>query len=128
MTIEASVIVPVILMAVFISLAGLIVIYEKSIIYAEETEALFTIPEVYISNKKPEDYLNSLRYGTTLGYGQCKVQADYAGHKARFDGTLEYMESFEVASEREIDVRVDRLRRWQLYDNLSGKSGEQQLC
>jgi hypothetical protein len=37
---------------------------------------------------------------------------------------LSYIKLFGVSSEREIDLRVDRLRRWQLYDDISEKSGD----
>ena len=124
MTIEASVIIPVILMAVMVVISGLIIIYEQGTLYAEETEALYTIPLVSIRDGNIEEHLRNISYGEGLEFGSIDVNAGYSRHKADCDGKIEYMDCFEVSSKRELDVLVDRLRRWQLYDDISEKSGE----
>ncbi len=124
MTIEASVIIPVILLAVMVVLSGLIIIYEQGTLYAEETEALYTIPLGSIRDENVEEHLGNISYGEGLEFGSIDVSAGYCRHKAKCEGKIEYMDSFEISSTRELDVLVDRLRRWQLYDDISEKSGE----
>ena len=125
LTIEASVIVPVILLAVMMILAGLIIIYEQGSLYAEEVESLYTIPLDTIRDGSVQNYLSGISYGDGLEFGSICTSPDYSHHKALCEGELSYREEFEINSTREIDVLVDRLRRWQLYDDISETSGEQ---
>ena len=124
MTIEASVVIPVVLIGVFISLAGLIIMFEKSVIKAQEVETLYQMPLGCIRDDIVDDYLAEKNYGDTLEYGETSSSGNYAHHKACASGELDYIKSFKVNSRREIDLCVDRLRRWQFYDDISEESGD----
>ena len=123
MTIEASVVIPVVLIGVFITLAGLIIMFEKSVIKAQEVETLYQIPLGYIRDDIVGSYLEEKSYGDTLEYGETSSSGNYSHHNASASGELEYIKRFKVDSEREIDLCVDRLRRWQFYDDISEESG-----
>ena len=124
MTIEASIVIPVVLIGIFISLAGLIIMFEKSVIKAQEVETLYQIPLGYIRDDIVGGYLEEKNYGDSLEYGETSSSGNYSHHKACASGELEYIKRFKVSSEREIDLCVDRLRRWQFYDDISEESGD----
>lgn len=124
MIIEASVVIPIVLIAIFVTLAGLIICFEKSVIKVEEVETLYQIPLGNIRDDTVYNYLAAKTYGENIEYGSVNASGNYSRHKAAISGKLSYIKLFGVSSEREIDLRVDRLRRWQLYDDISEKSGD----
>ena len=124
MTIEASFVIPIILIGIFVILIGLIIVFEKSTIKAEEVETLYQIPLEYIRDGKVAKYLGLKSYGNCLEYGSVSSEGSYKHHKAAASGELVYVKPFLVNSEREIDLCVDRLRRWQFYDDISEESGD----
>lgn len=117
MTIEASVLVPVIFCAIFVMLYALIFIYERSVLSASEYEALYTVPLENIRNKEVEQYISTYDYKNGILYCDVSMKNGYSFHKASCDGQLELFGESQLKGTREIDACVDRLRRWQLYDN-----------
>ncbi|MBR6403156.1 MAG: hypothetical protein IKS48_07200 [Eubacterium sp.] len=121
MTLEASLIVPMVLSAIFMTLFCLIFVYERGIILSSENEALYTIPLKDIRNDSVTAYLSGRDYEEGMAYGSCNVNVDYTGHKAGCEGMIHLYSDSDISSKREIDVCVDRLRRWQLYDDIAEK-------
>ena len=121
MTIEASIIVPVILLAIMMIIVCLIFVYERSVASSSEFEALYTIPIKNIRNDNVTDYLSGRNYDEGLAYGSCDVDASYSWHMAKCDGTLHLYSDSEICGRREIDQCVERLRRWQLYGDIADK-------
>ena len=117
MTIEASVIIPVVLFGIFATILGLMLAYERGHIKASENERLYTVPLEYIRNENVEEYLNAADYEKGIVCGSAAVSCGYSGHKATAEGVLRVIDENEVNSGREIGVCTDRLRRWQLYDD-----------
>ncbi|MEE3399232.1 MAG: hypothetical protein VZR64_07180 [Eubacterium sp.] len=124
MTIEASVVVPVVIIGIFVCLLGLILVYERGYILSEERRALYTIPLVNIRNKEVEAYLNSQDYTKAVVLGSAEVDGSSSSNKATCEGSLHLFGSSEVDAEREIDVRMERLRRWQFYGDTYEKYGD----
>ncbi len=124
MTIEASFIIPVVIIGVFVCLLGLILVYERGYILSKETRALYTIPLVDIRNKEVEGYLNSQDYTGAVVLGSAEVEGSASSSKASCDGSIHLFGSSDIDSSREIDVRVDRLRRWQFYGDTYEKYGD----
>ena len=119
MTIEASVIVPIILFAAMLMIMGLIITYEKAKLLSTEYRALYSIPIDNIRSDSVEGYLSGKDYGEALIYGEHSVIISYAGHRAKCYGTVELFGTVTACGDHEIDVLSDRLRRWQLYDSLA---------
>ncbi len=124
MTIEASLIVPVILIGVCIMIMGMILVYERSFLLATEYERLYTIPYEYIRADLVGDYLETEDYNRGLYYKTAEVDTYYISHLAVCDGVLRVRDSISVSGKHEIDVCSDRLRRWQLYDDIAEKQGD----
>ena len=123
MTIEASVIVPVVLFGVFICLFGLMLIYEKGYVQSCEYVALYTIPFNDIRNGSVEEYLSGQNYTGGVVLGEANVETNYNWHKAKCQGVISLKGDSEVKAAREIDVLVERLRRWQFYDDIKKDQG-----
>ena len=123
MTVEASVVVPVILIGVFVCLFGLILIYEKGYVLSNEYEALYTIPFNDIRNGSVEGYLSGQNYTGGVVLGEANVESGYNWHKAKCQGIVSLYGDSEVKAAREIDVLVERLRRWQFYDDIAKDQG-----
>lgn len=123
MTVEASVIVPVVLFGVFICLFGLMLIYEKGYVLGNEYAALYTIPFKDIRNGSVEEYLSGQDYIGGVVLGEANVESGYSWHKARCQGVVSLYGDSEVKAAREIDVLVERLRRWQFYDDIAEDQG-----
>ena len=124
MSIEASVLVPVVLIGIFVCLFGLILIYERGYIANAEYEALYTIPLVSIRNKEVEGYLESKDYTAGVVLGSADVEVSATSNKASCEGNMRLFGNSEINGFREIDVRVDRLRRWQFYGDTYEKYGD----
>ena len=124
MSIEASVIIPILLIGILVVLAGLIIMFEESVITVEEVESLYGIPLENIRDDRVKNYLCSINPGENLEYGTIDTSSDYVLHNASYSGDLNYFKSFEISFSREIDVCTDRLRRWQLYDDIGEESGD----
>ncbi len=124
MTIEASVIVPLILIGVFIMIMGMILVYERNCLMAREYERLYSVPLEYLRADLVEDYLDKEDYNRGLYYKTAQVQTDYVSHLAECEGVLLVRDSIRVKGSHELDVRSDRLRRWQLYDDIAEKQGD----
>ena len=118
MTIEASVVVPVVLFGVFTCIFGLIHAYERGYTMTGEYEALYEIPFNDVRNETSAGFLSGREYDKGIINGSLSVSCGYAGDKATCDGDLELFGNTKIKGEREIDVCVDRLRRWQLYDDI----------
>ena len=123
MTIEASVIVPTVLICVFIVILGFIFVYERAYVLSEEYETIYTIPLKNVRENTVAEHLNSKDYTGPIIYGSIIAEGEYGKHMAGYDGSISIMGVRKITSKREIDVCVDRLRRWQLYDDLAKKSG-----
>ena len=123
MTVEASVIVPVILFGVFVCLFGLILICEKGHVLGNEYEALYTIPFNNIRNNSVNEYLSGKSYVGGVVLGEADVESSYSWHKAKCQGEVRLYGDSEVNAAREIDVLVERLRRWQFYDDIAEDQG-----
>jgi hypothetical protein len=121
MTIEASVIVPVILFATMLMIIGLVLTYEKARLLSIEYKALYTIPLDDIRSDSVDGYIGGKNYNDGIAYGNVSVDTSYAGHRAKCDGTVELYGTVSANGDHEIDVLSDRLRRWQLYDSLAEK-------
>ena len=119
MTIEASIILPTILMAIMMIIVCLIFVYERSVVASSEYEALYTIPLKNIRDDSVVSYLGGRDYQEGLAYGSCSVDTDYSRHMAKCEGILYLYTDSEIDSRREIDVCVERLRRWQLYGDIA---------
>ncbi|SEP57322.1 hypothetical protein SAMN02910369_00230 [Lachnospiraceae bacterium NE2001] len=124
MTIEASVIIPVVIIGIFVCLFGLILIYERASVSAAEYRALYTIPLNSIRNKEVQAYLEAQDYTGTVVLGSASVESSASGSKASCEGQVCLFGSSSVSGSREIDVRVDRLRRWQFYGDTYEKYGD----
>lgn len=116
-TIEASVIVPIVLFGVFATILGLMIAYERGYVKASEYERLYTIPLENIRNESVAAYLDGADCEKGIVCGSVEVTGGYSGHKALFEGVLRVMSDNEVNGSREVGVCTDRLRRWQLYDD-----------
>ncbi|MBO4591864.1 MAG: hypothetical protein J5684_04815 [Eubacterium sp.] len=121
MTLEASLIVPMVLCAIFMILFCLIFVYERGVVLSSENEALYTIPVKSIRDDSVTSYLSGRNYEEGITYGSCDVNVDYVSHKAKCEGMIHLYGDSGISSKREIDVCVDRLRRWQLYDDIAEK-------
>ena len=121
MTIEASVIVPVILLATMLMIVGLVLTYEKARLLSNEYKALYTIPLDDIRGDNVQGYLGGKNYSDGIAYGSSSADVSYEGHRAKCDGTVELLGTVSADGDHEIDVLSDRLRRWQLYDSLAEK-------
>ena len=117
MTIEARVIVPVIIFGAFFAILGLLIAYERGFVNSSEYERLYTIPLNNIRNECVEEYLSGADFEKSIVTGALDMKSSYSSHKASFEGTLRVIKDISVSCSREIDVREDRLRRWQLYDD-----------
>ena len=124
MSIEASVIIPMVLVAVYVIITGLIIIFEMAVLYKDEVTSIYQIPLSDIRNDNVAGYLNGKNYGAVLEYGEASGAGNYMNHKAEISGELKYIRSFSVCSKKEMDVCVDRLRRWQLYDDIKEGAGD----
>jgi len=124
MTIEASIVIPIIIMGIFVCLFGLILVYERSYILSEEYKALYTIPLVDIRNKEVDSYLNSQDYVSAVVLGSADVEGGYSKPWASCSGILRLFGTHNIDASREIDVRVDRLRRWQFYGDTYEEYGD----
>ena len=125
LTIEASVIVPVVLFGVFICLFGLVFIYEKGYVQSSIYEALYTIPLNNIRKDDVVSYLDSEDYSGGIVWGTSKVESKYIFKKAECDGTVDLYGSSSVDGVREVDCLVERLRRWQFYDGFAEEQGHE---
>ena len=119
MTIEASVLVPVILVGAMLMIMGLILTYEKAKLMSTEYKALYSIPVDDIRSDSVAGYLSGKNYNEGIAYGSTSVNVSYAGHRARCDGMVVLNGTVTACGDHEIDVLSDRLRRWQLYDSLA---------
>lgn len=119
MTIEASIIVPTILIAIMTIIVCLIFVYERSVVASSEYEALYTIPVKNIRDDSVTAYLSGRNYEEGLAYGNCSINTEYSWHMAKCEGVLHIYSDSEIDGRREIDQCVERLRRWQLYDDLA---------
>ena len=118
MTIEASFIVPIVLFGIFFTIMGLMLSYEKGYIIAEENEALYEIPLTNIRNDSISSYLSGRTYTDGIVIGSVNVDSSFSNHKAKCEGVLKIYGTNNVSSSREVDLCTDRLRRWQLYDDI----------
>ena len=124
MTIEASVVFPVVVFGVFVCILGMILVYEKGYVLSREYETLYTISLADIRNDRVETYLSEKDYSGGIVLGDVNVETQYYFCKAKCDGELRLYGTSEINAVREIDVRVDRLRRWQFYDDSFQDDGE----
>ena len=123
MTIEASLVIPIILIAVFIMLLGLIYAYERAYIQSVEYERLYSVPLVYIRADDVETYLDEGNYDAGIVYGELRMDTEYVSHLAVCEGELDIRGSSYITGRRELDCCSDRLRRWQVYDDIAEKQG-----
>ena len=125
MTVEASIVVPVVLFGVFMCLFGLMLIYEKGYGLGNEYEALYTIPFSHIRDNSVDAYLSNKNYTYGVVLGEASVETGYSWHKAKCQGVLKLYGDSEINADREIDVLVERLRRWQFYDDIAEDQGHE---
>ena len=124
MTIEASFIIPLILMGIFMCLFGLILVYEKGVIYSSQYAAVYSVPINNIRNDSIEAYLDSKDYSKGVLFGSLTVDTYYSSHKAGCDGQLSLYGTHQLSSIHEVDARTERLRRWQFYGDTYEKYGD----
>ena len=124
MTIEASFIIPLILMGIFMSLFGLILVYEKGVIYSSQYAAIYSVPINNIRNDSIEAYLDSRDYSRGVLFGSLTVDTYYSSHKAGCNGELGLYGTHQLSSVHEVDARAERLRRWQFYDDIINQQGD----
>ena len=124
MTIEASFIIPLILMGIFMSLFGLILVYEKGVIYSSQYAAIYSVPINNIRNDSIEAYLDSKDYSKGVLFGTLTVDTYYSSHKAGCNGQLNLYGVSQINSIHEVDARTERLRRWQFYDDIINQQGD----
>ena len=124
MTIEASFIIPLILMGIFMSLFGLILVYEKGVIYSSQYAAIYSVPINNIRNDSIEAYLDSRDYSRGVLFGSLTVDTYYSSHKAGCNGQLNLYGVSQINSIHEVDARTERLRRWQFYDDIINQQGD----
>ena len=119
MSIEASLIVSFILLTTFLMILGLLFTYERGHVFSKECERLYTIPIKNIRDKTVADYLNSEDYSKGIVYGELSSMGSYSSHKAKVSSSLIVREEKKISCKREIDQCSNRLRRWQLYDDIA---------
>lgn len=124
MTIEASFVIAVIITAIFVVIMGFIFTYERSYLISKEYKGLYSIPINNIRNNKVENYLESIDFKSPTMYGEVNLKGAYRNKKAEYKGELDLNSHTNMSVSREIDVCVDRLRRWQMYDDIAEESGD----
>ena len=124
MTIEASFIIPLVLMGIFMCLFGLILVYEKGVIYSRQYAAVYSVPINNIRNDSIEAYLDSKEYSKGVLFGTLTVDTYYSSYKAGCNGQLNLYGVSQINNIHEVDARTERLRRWQFYDDIINQQGD----
>ena len=116
-TVEMSLITPLILLIIFLMIRGLIYVYDTELLRGKGYEIIYTArfdeEKEYMSEWAETDE-NVL--WTSESYDM-SASKDTLSYKAVFD----MKGSTEVVAKKEYGVCTDRLRRWQLYGDLADK-------
>ncbi|MCR5291858.1 MAG: hypothetical protein K6E28_03085 [Eubacterium sp.] len=114
-TVEASFIMGIVVIIVYLSVYGYIYTLDREIARANVNEAIYTV-----TVNDPEEHIKNAEGG---GNPLIWTEADYAGSVG--SGDVSMSASFDmkgktvVTGKTEYDVCTDRLRRWQLYGDLA---------
>ncbi len=120
MTIEASVVVPVIL---FIALSIVMIfmhLYERDFMRGESYEMVYSVP--YYSAKSDTgivSYLKSVVRDNVYFFGETEDSAESINGNIICRGRVNYVVEDVYDVRHEIGKCTDRLRRWQLYDGFT---------
>ena len=122
MTVEASVVVPVILLIAMSLIMIFLHLYEREFLRSEMYVQAYSIP--YHSTKCDEDivaYLNTFQTKAEYMFGNHESRADCSRGQMSFKGSLDYKvkDDFEII--HEVGKCTERLRRWQLYEDIAEK-------
>ena len=125
MTLEASIIIPVIL---FIA-AGIILLFiaqgRREVLRGEMIRALYTIPVIKELDENPKDEVAARAADILEGTTTAGLVPASSGKKLRLEGSVQFagIGSYEgtlpAIAERERDLCSKRLRRWQFYGDLA---------
>lgn len=121
MTIEASFIVPIILFGCYFIIMGLMLVYERGYIISREYEEIFELPLYVVRDETVGEHLSDQTYDAGVVVGAAEVSGSYSSHRATCTGVLHIYGETGIDATREIDICSDRLRRWQLYDDIAEK-------
>ena len=120
MTIEMSLVLPVILIIIFLMMIGLLAAYEKETLRANSYAELYSVPLGIVRKKKVGEYLNSLERRNVCVFGESDVTSSYTFYKGTSDGVISDRTGQDhIKTSHEMGVRTSRLRRWQFYDSLA---------
>lgn len=120
MTVEASVIVPVILIIVISLIMMFLYLYEREYLRSEIYVKAYSVP--YHSSKSDADiveYLNGFRPQDVYMFGNTGSEAGCFMGQIDFRGIVDYKVKGDFHIKHEVGKVTERLRRWQLYENIA---------
>ena len=120
MTIEASVVVPVILLIAISTVMIFMHLYEREFMRGEFYEMAYSVP--YYSSKSDLgiiNYLNSVVRDEVYFFGETESSKGSIDQKIMCAGRVDYVVEDAFNVRHEIGKCSDRLRRWQLYDGFT---------
>lgn len=120
MTVEASVIVPVILFIAVSLIMMFFYLYEREYLRSEIYERAYSVPYYSIrSDAEIMAYLNGLQPQDVYMFGSVDSEAVSFMGQISFRGIVDYKVKDDFYIKREVGKVTERLRRWQLYESLA---------
>lgn|GEM_PF-228907 len=119
MTVEMSLILPFILSVVFGFIFVFIGLYERELLRSDIYTRVYTIPYLSIRNDTVSDYVESAPFGYRYSYGDVSVRSTGTEATAGCKGSVSFYGTYSVTASHEVVSCSDRLRRWQLYGNIT---------
>ena len=120
MTVEASVVVPIIIFLVITVILIFMHLYEREYLRSEIYEKTYTIP--YHNTKNDStilSYLESFNSENVYMFGTKDAKAECAGGQITFHGSINIKIRDDFDIKHEVGKCTDRLRRWQLYEVIA---------
>ncbi len=120
-SVEASILFPIIILVIFFVLYAFMYIFNRELIRGDIYEAIYTIP-LEDDGEYIEKCINEDGVGAgTLWCGREDVNAAGANKNgaAEITAKLEMKGETKISGKTEYDLCTDRLRRWQLYGDIT---------
>ncbi len=136
MTLEATVIVPIILMIIMAAILLFLTIGRREALRGEMYVDLYTLEIADEKDGSPADTLSGKADRLTSGSAAVTASSRVIGDELIMTGTVRYLDGkvpaavarfrqeMPVITMRERDLCSERLRRWQFYGNLTENTGD----
>lgn len=125
LSVEASLLLPLIILMIFSMIVGLIFTYEKEHLRAGMVTAVYTVPWQNVRQDTVAEYLNAQDftggniYGETAGEGSCEEKTASVSGRIGMKMIPGDAAETQIHVERDIPVPSEKLRRWKILDDFA---------